>query len=179
MFCINQTTMHALLQKVVMGMIVLALLISAVPHMSAVLAQTELGFEKQEEIVFPVSEDSEPRREMWVVATAYSSDPAQTDASPCTPAMNFDLCTYNEENGIENTIATNFLALGTQVKFPELYGDKIFVVRDRMNARYNGTNRIDFWIGSVHPTSRDIIAEAKNKARGFGVKQVKMEIYSR
>ncbi|KKS52756.1 MAG: hypothetical protein UV18_C0005G0190 [Candidatus Magasanikbacteria bacterium GW2011_GWC2_42_27] len=96
MFCINQTTMHALLQKVVMGMIVLALLISAVPHMSAVLAQTELGFEKQEEIVFPVSEDSEPRREMWVVATAYSSDPAQTDASPCTPAMNFDLCTYSE-----------------------------------------------------------------------------------
>ncbi|OIO20481.1 MAG: hypothetical protein CO029_01540 [Candidatus Magasanikbacteria bacterium CG_4_9_14_0_2_um_filter_41_10] len=180
MFCINQTTIHAYLQKAILAFVVVALLIGAFPHVTSVFAETELGLDKQEDAVFPVSDDREPTREMWIVATAYSSDPAQTDASPCTPAMSsFDMCTYYEDYGIENTIATNFLPLGTQVKFPELYGDKIFVVRDRMNARYNGTNRIDFWVGSEHPTSRDIIATAKNKARGFGVKQVKMEIYSR
>jgi len=179
MFCINQSTLHAHLQKAAMILIGIALLIGAAPHVTAVFAQSELGLEKQEDVQFPVSDDREPTREMWVVATAYSSDPWQTDSTPCIPAMNFDMCQYYEDYGIENTIATNFLPLGTQVKFPELYGDKIFVVRDRMNARYNGTNRIDFWIGSVHPDTREIITEAKNKARGFGVKNVKMEIYAR
>jgi len=155
------------------------LIISSIPSIGPVFAQDEEKTETTEDRVFPVSEDRTPARTITVVATAYSSDPYQTDATPCLPAMKFDLCQYFEEYGIEDTIAANFLPLGTQVKFPDLYGDKVFTVRDRMNARYNGQYRIDFWVGSVHPTSKEIIATAKSKARGFGVQKVKMEIYSK
>ena len=109
-------------------------------------------------------EDRDPAYTKWVVATAYSSDRAQTDSTPCFPAMDFDMCAHYEETGLENTIATNFLPLGTKVRFPELYGDKVFVVRDRMNSRYNGTNRIDIWVGSKTPVNQEIIDTAKAKA---------------
>lgn len=126
---------------------------------------------------FPVIKDRDPAYTQWVVATAYSSDPWQTDSTPCFPAMDFDLCAHYEQTGLENTIAANFLPLGTQVRLPELYGDKVFVVRDRMNARYNGTNRIDIWVGSKTPVNQDIIDNAKAKAIAFGVKQIKMEVF--
>jgi len=151
------------------------LMLAGVPQVGTAIAESTVI----EEAAFPVSEDKEARYEQWVVATAYSSDPWQTDSTPCLPAMQFDLCKYYEDYGIEDTVAANFLPLGTQVKFPELYGDKIFVVRDRMNARYNGKSRIDFWVGSVTPNTPEIIAAAKTKARGFGVKQVKMEVYAK
>jgi 3D (Asp-Asp-Asp) domain-containing protein len=49
------------------------------------------------------------------------------------------------------------------VQIPELYGDKVFVVRDRMNSRYY--NRADIWM------------ETKEEARQFGIKRsVKMVI---
>ncbi|MBI2436570.1 MAG: 3D domain-containing protein [Candidatus Magasanikbacteria bacterium] len=118
-------------------------------------------------VSFPVVEDMEPRRVITAVITAYSSDVAQTDSTPCIPAdSTYDLCQNYAKTGAQDTIATNFLPLGTKVKFPELYGDKIFTVRDRMNARY-GYGRGDIWM----PTR----LEAKN----FGVKRVKMEIYYR
>lgn len=125
---------------------------------------------------FPQSGARAKRYGMWVVATSYSSDPYQTDSTPCIPADGFDLCGYYEETGDENVIAANFLPLGTHVRFPDLYGDKVFIVRDRMNKRYNGTNRIDFWIGSGYPETQEIIQEAKTKARKFGVQSLRMEI---
>lgn len=179
MFCITYTTIQEYLRRAVLSFMGIALLVIAIPYISPVFAAGEQGSDASVESAFPVSDERAPTRTITVVATAYSSDPHQTDATPCIPAMNFDLCSYYEDYGIENTIAANFLPLGTQVKFPDLYGDKVFVVRDRMNPRYNGQNRIDFWVGSAHPTSKEIIATAKSKARGFGVKKVKMEIYSK
>jgi 3D (Asp-Asp-Asp) domain-containing protein len=134
-------------------------------------------FSKQETPHFPSTGDRDPAYTQWVVATAYSSDPWQTDSTPCEPAMNFDLCAHYEQNGLEDTIAANFLPLGTKVRLPELYGDKVFVVRDRMNSRYNGTSRIDVWVGSETPTNQEIIDNAKAKAIAFGVKQIKMEVF--
>lgn len=100
-----------------------------------------------------------------VVATAYSSEAAQTDSTPCIPAMwKFNLCDYFAKTGIEDTIAANFLPLGTEVRFPEVYGNKIFVVRDRMNSKYNGKSRIDFW------------KKDRPSAVKFGVERIKMEI---
>jgi len=122
--------------------------------------------EKEAPASFPDTLDIEPRRVVWTTMTAYSSDVAQTDNTPCIPASGLDLCEYYEKYGVADTVAANFLPLGTQVRFPELYGDKVFVVRDRMNARY-GWGRGDFWMPSY--------SEAKN----FGVKRVKMEIYYR
>lgn len=115
---------------------------------------------------FPVSDEREPARTKSVVATAYSSEAAQTDNTPCLPAMgSFDLCKNFADNGVEDTIAANFLPLGTKVRFPEMFGDRIFTVRDRMNAKYNGQSRIDFWMNE------------KDDAIHFGVKRMKMEIF--
>ncbi len=90
--------------------------------------------------------------------TAYNSEVAQCDASPCITANGFNVC----EHGIEDTVAANFLKFGTEIRIPELFGDKIFVVRDRMNARY--TNRVDVWL--LH----------KDNAIDFGVKYPLIEV---
>ena len=96
------------------------------------------------------------RSSMSVLATAYSSTPDQTDSTPFITASNTQV-----RHGI---IATNDLPIGTQVKLPELYGDEVFVVEDRMNQRYTGKHRIDIWMSER--------ADAKN----FGVRNVNMEI---
>jgi len=89
------------------------------------------------------------------VATAYSSTPDQTDSTP--------FITANGMYVYDGLIAANFLALGTKVKIPEHFGDKIFTVNDRMNARY-GHGRIDIWMKS------------REEAKVWGVKRVKLEI---
>lgn len=99
-----------------------------------------------------------------VVATAYSSEAAQTDSTPCIPAMwKFDLCENFAKTGIEDTIADNSLKLGTVVQFKELPG-RIFVVRDRMNSKYTGKPRIDFWMNK------------KSDAIKFGAQKMTMEV---
>ena len=72
--------------------------------------------------------------------TAYNSEVAQCDDSPCITANGFNVC----QHGIEDTIAANFLEFGTKVRIPELFGDKIFIVRDRMNKRH--ADRVDIWM---------------------------------
>ena len=119
----------------------------------------------QEVVLFPVSEDRKPSRTIWVTITAYSSTVDQCDSTPCITANGFDLCDNYAEYEAVDTIAANFLKFGTQVRLPELLGNKVLVVRDRMNARYNGKNRIDVWM----PT--------REMAKEFGVKRVKMEIF--
>jgi 3D (Asp-Asp-Asp) domain-containing protein len=72
--------------------------------------------------------------------TAYTSEAAQTDASPCTTANGFNVCNH----GVEDTVAANFLPFGAKVKIPDLFGDRVFIVRDRMNSRYS--ERVDVWM---------------------------------
>jgi len=91
-----------------------------------------------------------------VTATGYSSTPDQTDDSPFITASG----TYVRD-GI---IAANFLPLGSAIKIPELFGNKIFIVEDRMNSRY--WYNIDVWFAN-----RDI-------AKTFGIKKVTIEIVS-
>ncbi|MFA5184549.1 MAG: hypothetical protein WC456_03410 [Patescibacteria group bacterium] len=92
------------------------------------------------------------------VITAYNSEAAQTDDSPCITANGFNVCTH----GVEDTIAANFLKFGTKVKIPELFGDRIFIVRDRMNSRY--TSRVDVWM------------KEKKDALRFGVKVAQIQV---
>jgi len=70
-----------------------------------------------------------------VIITAYSSTPDQTDATPFITAAGTHV-----RDGI---IATNFLKFGTKVKIPELFGDKVFTVEDRMAPKNN--HKIDIW----------------------------------
>lgn len=127
----------------------------------------EDAFEAQPEPLpeFPVAEEREPLRTVVFVATAYNSLPWQTDSSPCITANGHDLCRQFAEEGFGNTIATNDLPFGTVIKIPEIYGDKLFVVRDRMNAKYTGKRRLDIWMNE-YPD-----------AKKFGVKRIKVEIY--
>ena len=98
-----------------------------------------------------------PDRKVKAVLTAYSSTPDQTDADPFTAA--------NGQRVHDGMIAANWLPFGTKVKIPELFGDKIFTVEDRMNARY-GFGRIDIWMDAERKT-----------VNLFGVKRATVEIY--
>lgn len=98
-----------------------------------------------------------PIKTFWVLATAYSSTPDQTDDTPFITAMGTHV-----RDGI---VATNILKFKTRVKFPNEYGDKWFVVEDRMNSRYNGLRRMDIWM----PT--------REEAKQFGAKWLEVEIY--
>jgi len=106
----------------------------------------------------PETNDWQVARVEYHTATAYNSEAAQCDSNPCITATGFNLC----EHGIEDTIAANFLKFGTKVRIPDLYGDRVFIVRDRMNSRYS--DRIDIWMLN------------KEEAKEFGVKVVKLEI---
>ncbi|MGE5425510.1 MAG: hypothetical protein ACM3PZ_00235 [Bacillota bacterium] len=111
-----------------------------------------------EPTVQPEAETVKVIRTSTHVMTAYNSEAAQTDGSPCITANGFNVC----EHGTEDTIAANFLKFGTKVRIPDLYGDRIFVVRDRMNKRYS--DRVDIWM--VH----------KADALKFGVRTAKIEV---
>jgi len=100
----------------------------------------------EEEVKFPEGQARPPRIVKKFTITFYNSLPNQTDNSPCITANGYDLCEQYETEGFGNTIATNLLPFGAVVKIPSLYGDKEFVVRDRMNQRYNGKARMDIWL---------------------------------
>lgn len=90
-----------------------------------------------------------------VPATAYNSLPGQTDSTPSITASG-----TTTRHGV---LAANFLPLGTRVKIPELYGDQVFVVEDRMNQRY--WYMVDIWM------------ESYADAIDFGVRNITLEIY--
>ncbi len=125
----------------------------------------------------------DPIRTLSVFATAYSSDPWQTDSTPCHPAMgSYDLCENFKKYGETDTIAANFLPLGTRVRFPKLYGSKVFTVRDRMNSRYNYANigyyRIDFYVAKMDKTGEIDADASRDAARKFGARQnIIMEVF--
>lgn len=112
----------------------------------------EFGWNQEE------SEEVKVLRTHTVIATAYSSSVDQTDDTPCITANGYDVC----KSGKEDVIAANFLRFGTKVRIPDLYGDKVFTVQDRMNPRYSA--RIDLW-----KTSR-------NRAISFGKRLIKIEV---
>lgn len=88
-----------------------------------------------------------------VMATAYNSMESQTDSSPWITASG-TRC----RSGV---IASNFLPFGTKVVI-EGFGDKLFVVEDRMNRRFN--KRIDIWFKSYQD------------ARNFGIRKIKYHV---
>lgn len=89
-----------------------------------------------------------------VPITAYSSTYDQTDSSPFITASGTRV-----RDGI---VATNFLPIGTKIKIPQYYGDKIFTVEDRMNRRY--WNHIDIWMSD------------RGQAIQFGLRRAQIEV---
>ncbi len=71
--------------------------------------------------------------------TAYASVPWETDDSP--------FITADGTHVRDGIIAANFLKFGTRVRIPDLFGDKVFEVHDRMNKRFS--DRVDIWMENV------------------------------
>ena len=75
-------------------------------------------------------------RKLDMVITAYSSTVGQTDNDP--------FITASGKMVRDGIAANNLLPFGTKIKIPEIYGDKIFVIEDRMNARKSDYH-LDIW----------------------------------
>ena len=76
-------------------------------------------------------------KKIKMVVTAYSSTPEQTDNTP--------FITSSGKNVADGIVANNMLPFGAKIRIPELYGDKIFVVEDRMHQR-KGKYHLDIWL---------------------------------
>jgi len=96
-----------------------------------------------------------PKKTMYVTVTAYSSTKDQTDGDPYLTGLGTPV-----RDGI---VAANFLPVGTVVRFPDKFGEKIFVVEDRMHEKYG--LQVDIWMSN------------QEKAKKFGIQYLKMEIF--
>ena len=96
--------------------------------------------------------------QMTVVATAYSPRVEETDSTPFITAAGTRV-----RDGI---IAANFLPFGTLIKLPELFGDTIFTVEDRMNRRYT----------RAYPHRIDVFFHETKKAIRFGKQYLTLEV---
>jgi len=105
-------------------------------------------------VSYILTEDDNTAKTYDVWVTAYSSTPDQTDSTPFITASGIRV-----KDGI---IAVNFLPFGTKVLIPELFGDKVFTVEDRMHRRK--TNNVDIWMSS------------RSKALKFGIARAKIVI---
>lgn len=97
------------------------------------------------------------RRVLWATVTAYSSTVDQTDASP--------FITASGTHVRHGTIAWNAVPIGTEVRIPSVYGDRIFVVEDRLNAAATAYH-LDIWMAS------------RDEALQWGAKILKIEVLS-
>ena len=94
-------------------------------------------------------------RKINVVVTGYSSCVEETDENPFVTASGSGV-----KDGI---VANNLLPFGTTVRLPEVFGEKTFIVEDRMNRR-KGYYHVDIWFPS------------KELALNFGAKITEMEV---
>lgn len=90
----------------------------------------------------------------YITATAYTSRAEETDDSPFIAAWG--------DHVFWGMIASNAFPKGTKIQIPDYYGSKIFVVLDRMNARYY--HHIDIWMPEL------------NDARAWGSRYIKINV---
>lgn len=131
------------------------ILISGKPQIANAGEISSQAFEAPDEVVVPALPAITIKKTLVVAATAYSSTPDQTDATP-----------FNTSNGKEvydGLIAANWLPYNTKIRIPDFFGDKIFTVNDRMNKRYD-TGRLDVWM------------KTREEAKRFGIKRIRIQI---
>lgn len=94
-------------------------------------------------------------KKVKMVLTAYTSTPEQTDDTP--------FITASGKHVSDGIIANNLLPFGTKIRIPELYGDKVFTIEDRMNQR-KGNYHADIWMSEY------------SQAKNFGAKITYIEV---
>ena len=109
-------------------------------------------YQEQKERIASMERLKEKANARYHVITAYSSTVWETDSSPFITAAGTHV-----RDGI---VAANTLPFGTKIMIPDLFGDKIFTVEDRMAPK--NYHKIDIWF----PTT--------NEARQFGIKQAQV-----
>jgi 3D (Asp-Asp-Asp) domain-containing protein len=150
------------------GLVAFSSLLLLPPNSLAIYQQDDEAFvfqvqplselKQQQELLAPNPPEPEPKPEpKWEtirVVTAYSSSRDETDDTP--------FITASQTRVRDGVVAANWLPLGTRIQIPQIFGEKILVVEDRMNKRY--TNRVDIWM----PT--------KAQAKEFGKKTARIMI---
>jgi 3D (Asp-Asp-Asp) domain-containing protein len=99
--------------------------------------------------------DQPKHKKIKVIITAYSSTVWQTDDTP--------FITANGSTVRDGIVANNMLPFGTELKIPELYGNKVFTVEDRMHSRISDY-QFDIWFPTLE------------EAKEFGVKETYIEV---
>ncbi|MBI2053995.1 MAG: 3D domain-containing protein [Candidatus Staskawiczbacteria bacterium] len=97
----------------------------------------------------------EVKKRVKMIVTGYSSRVEETDDTP--------FITASGKNVAEGIIANNMLPFGSKIRIPELYGDRIFIVEDRMHQR-KGNYHVDIWFSEY------------SEAKEFGAKITYVEI---
>ncbi len=90
-----------------------------------------------------------------MMVTAYSSTIDQTDSTP--------FITASGKKVVDGIVANNMLPFGSKIRIPQLYGEKVFTVQDRMHER-KGKYHVDIWFPEY------------KQAKRFGAKILKIEI---
>jgi len=103
----------------------------------------------------PINKEIEKIEDKNVTVTAYSSTEWETQGDPFITASG-----KRVEDGI---VANNLLPFGTEIRLPEIFGDKIFTVQDRMHFRKSDYH-FDIWFPSY------------KQALNFGAQTSKIEI---
>ncbi|MFH1171342.1 MAG: hypothetical protein V1778_02285 [bacterium] len=137
-----------------------ALVLSGTAGPASAASASENVAEEKPPQYFPLPQVAEYgiKRTIRLTVTAYSSTPDQTDASP--------LITASGTLVRDGILAHNFLPFGTRIRFPEMFGDKVFVVEDRMRAD-KGQYLADMWM----PT--------REQAQLWGARVLTMEVLDR
>ncbi len=89
-----------------------------------------------------------------VFVTAYSSRVEETDSTPFITASGSTV-----RSGV---VAANWLPFETKIRIPELFGEKVFTVEDRMHRR--NAEKMDIWF----PTTEEALR--------FGTQVTRVEI---
>ena len=130
-------------------------LVSGVVFFSAIIPQIIVAdYEKPKFCEAPIPAYGVAKTVKMVI-TAYSSTPEQTDSTP--------FVTASGKKVADGIIANNMLPFGTKIRIPDVYGDKVFVVEDRMHRR-KGKYHVDIWFPEYE------------QAKEFGAKIADVEI---
>jgi len=96
------------------------------------------------------------KKAFYTTVTAYSSSPDETSGDPFITAS-------GDRTG-DGVMAHQYLPFGTKVRFPELFGEKIFIIKDRLHEKHTSPYHFDMWM------------QSKTEAKAWGARQIKVEI---
>ncbi|MBT3817259.1 MAG: hypothetical protein HOE80_04360 [Candidatus Magasanikbacteria bacterium] len=192
-----QTTLRKDIHLSISTLITITTLLTSLLLPQTVSAEQDLPYIifPQTKRSYPISKNAQPRAEYHMLATAYSSDPYQTDSTPFLPANGVDYRATMEKQGFVAAIASNDLPLGTIVAIPTemlppiftrntnvpteiiTLDDKnqpvmFFTVTDRMNKKFTGKGRFDIYVASADADGNIDQLRSRTIARSFGARRM-------